>query len=153
MAILTRKEWNIFIQGNRNFTMISVKNYWQAESTFSAKSAGSYSLTMIPHWYRILDHARFLLSPEGILGVVDFYVPEKFPLTGLKHHTRFTRHFWPFWFSHDNVFLNADHLPYLLHRLEKLKLFEGQNSLPYLPVGQVPYYSFIGKKALTKNLL
>lgn len=112
----------------------------------------SYSLTMMPHWYDILDHAASLLSDTGYIGVVDFYVSEKFPLTGLKHHSRFTRHFWPFWFSHDNVFLNSDHLPYLLSRFSKIKLFEGQNSLPYLPVGQVPYYAFLGKKNHNQKL-
>lgn len=106
----------------------------------------SYSLTMMPHWYQVLDHAYSLLSPDGIIAIVDFYISEKYPITGLKHHNSFTRHFWPFWFSHDNVFLNPDHLPYLLNKFEKLHLFEGENSVPYLPIGPVPYYSFVGRK-------
>jgi len=34
----------------------------------------SYSLTMIPNWFSAIDHAIALLGPEGLLGVVDFYV-------------------------------------------------------------------------------
>lgn len=107
----------------------------------------SYSLTMVPQWYRILDHSYKILSPEGNIGVVDFYVAEKHPLPGLQQHDLKTRHFWPLWFSHDNVFLNPDHLPYLLTHFSKVHLFEGFNAIPYFPVGKVPYYSFIGKKS------
>ncbi len=107
----------------------------------------SYSLTMFPQWYRVLDHCYKILSPHGYVGVVDFYVAEKHPLPGLQCHDAKTRHFWPLWFSYDNVFLNPDHLPYLLNKFEKTHLFEGYNAIPYLPVGKVPYYSFIGKKS------
>ncbi|MEM7647191.1 MAG: class I SAM-dependent methyltransferase [Pseudomonadota bacterium] len=106
----------------------------------------SYSLTMIPQWYQMIHHAYDLLSPGGTIAVVDFYISEKYPLTGLKHHGSLTRHFWPIWFSYDNVFLSQDHLPYLLNRFEKIHLFEGLNRLPYLPLGQVPYYSLIAQK-------
>ncbi|KAG8533507.1 uncharacterized protein KY384_002293 [Bacidia gigantensis] len=34
----------------------------------------SYSLSMIPDYYNVLDSTVTLLSPEGIIGVVDFYV-------------------------------------------------------------------------------
>ncbi len=106
----------------------------------------SYSLTMIPQWFIALERAYELLKPGGILAIVDFYVSEKHPMTGLNQHSPWTRNFWPLWFSYDNVFLNADHLPYLLTRFEKIELFEAQFLLPYFPIGQVPYYSFIGRK-------
>lgn len=107
----------------------------------------SYSLSMTPQWYKVLDHTYQLLAPEGTLGVVDFYVAEKHPLPGLQRHDPATRHFWPLWFSYDNVFLSADHLPYLINKFEKIQLFEGFTPLPMLPIGKVPYFSFIGKKA------
>ncbi len=107
----------------------------------------SYSLTMTPQWYRALDHTYNLLAPNGIIGVVDFYVSEKHPLPGLKAHDPMTRSFWPLFFAYDNVFLNTDHLPYLLNKFEKVSLYESESSLPFLPVGKVPYFSFIGQKA------
>lgn len=106
----------------------------------------SYSLTMTPQWYKALDHAYNILAPHGHLGVVDFYVSEKHPLPGLKVHDPATRSFWPLFFAYDNVFLNTDHLPYLLNKFGKVSLFEGEGSLPYIPFGKVPYYSFIGTK-------
>ncbi len=106
----------------------------------------SYSLTMIPQWFVALERAYDLLKPGGLFAIVDFYVAEKHPLPGLNHHSSWTRNFWPLWFSYDNVFLKADHLPFLLTRFEKIELFEGQFLLPYFPIGQVPYYSFLGRK-------
>ncbi len=102
---------------------------------------------MTPQWYKALDHSYNLLAPEGKIGIVDFYISEKHPLPGLKVHDAVTRSFWPMFFSYDNVFLNPDHLPYLLNKFEKIKLFEGEGALPYVPVGKVPYYSFIGQKS------
>lgn len=107
----------------------------------------SFSLTMIPQWFRAVDQAYSILKKKGCIAVVDFYVSEKYPMTGLNHHRASTRHFWPLWFSYDNVFLNSDHLPYLLNHFEKVELFEGQHPLPFMPLGQVPYYSFLGQKA------
>lgn len=107
----------------------------------------SYSLTMTPQWYKVLDHTYQILAPEGKIAVVDFYISEKHPMPGLAQHDSVTRHLWPAWFSYDNVFLNPDHLPYLLNKFDKVSLFEGYNRLPVIPLGKVPYYSFIGSKS------
>lgn len=107
----------------------------------------SYSLTMIPDWFKAIDHARELLKPGGLIGVADFYVSRKWPREGMKQHTRSQRSFWPRWFAQDDVFLSPDHLPYLQSRFEQVKLVEGMGKVPYLLGWKAPYYVFIGRKA------
>jgi S-adenosylmethionine-diacylgycerolhomoserine-N-methlytransferase len=106
----------------------------------------SYSLTMIPDWFKAVDHAREILKPGGLIGVSDFYVSRKWPATGTKH-ARWRRFFWPLWFSWDNVLLSADHLPYLQSRFETVKLEERLGRMPYMLGLRAPYYIFIGRKA------
>ncbi|WP_278466824.1 class I SAM-dependent methyltransferase [Gimesia maris] len=108
----------------------------------------SYSLTMIPDWFQAVNHAWDLLRPGGILGIVDFYVARKYPQPNLQTHGWFQRNFWPVWFAGDNVFLNPDHLPYLLDRFELISLKESQGSLPFLPLLKVPFYALIAKKTV-----
>ncbi|MCC6125968.1 MAG: class I SAM-dependent methyltransferase [Pirellulales bacterium] len=108
--------------------------------------AFSYSLTMIPHWFAALDHARSLLKPGGTIGVVDFYVSQKYPPPDFARHSLFTRTFWPFVFHIGNVFNSPDHLPYLERRFERIHLCESRLKIPYVPLLRVPYYFFVGKK-------
>jgi S-adenosylmethionine-diacylgycerolhomoserine-N-methlytransferase len=105
----------------------------------------SYSLTMIPDWFKAIDHAREILKPGGLIGVSDFYVARKWPATGVRH-ARWRRFFWPLWFSWDNVFLSADHVPYLQSRFETVKLEERLGRMPYMLGLRAPYYIFIGRK-------
>ena len=106
----------------------------------------SYSLTMIPDWFRAVDHARRLLKPGGTIGVVDFYVSRKHPAPGRRRHAVFTRHFWPLWFAVDNVFLSADHVPYLHARFRADTFTEALGAVPYMPGLRVPYYVFVGRR-------
>jgi S-adenosylmethionine-diacylgycerolhomoserine-N-methlytransferase len=64
----------------------------------------------------------------------------------MARHGWLTRHFWPAWFSRDNVFPSPDHLPYLQRRFEPVSLVENRAAVPYLPLARVPYYLFIGRK-------
>ena len=108
----------------------------------------SYSLTMFPDWFRAVDHALSILKPGGLIGVVDFYVARKFPHQRQEAQGFATRSFWPAWFSCDNVFLSADHYPYLDYRFET-GLFAGEKlKVPYFPFfwWKVPYYIYIGRK-------
>ena len=107
----------------------------------------SYSLTMIPNWFAAIEHAKKILAPGGVIGVVDFYVSRKYPAEALKRHGWFTRTIWPPWFSTDNVFPSADHLPFLRHHFETEFLEESKNRLPYVPLIKAPYYVFTGRKA------
>jgi S-adenosylmethionine-diacylgycerolhomoserine-N-methlytransferase len=112
----------------------------------------SYSLTMIPDWFKAIDHALKILNPGGLIGVVDFHIARKFPDDRQKRQSFATRSFWPAWFSCDNVFLSPDHYPYLDYRFET-ELFTGKKlTVPYFPAfwWKVPYYIYVGKKPLTE---
>jgi S-adenosylmethionine-diacylgycerolhomoserine-N-methlytransferase len=108
----------------------------------------SYSLTMIPDWFESILHAYKILKPGGIIGVVDFYVPRKWPDKDRKSSSGFTRTFWPTWFGYDNVFLSSDHLPFLSRRFDPITVEENRGKVPYMLGMKAPYYIFIGKKPL-----
>jgi S-adenosylmethionine-diacylgycerolhomoserine-N-methlytransferase len=106
----------------------------------------SYSLTMIPDWFRALERAYELLKPGGMIGIVDFYVSRKWPAEGRRRHSVFKRWFWPTWFGFDNVFPNPDHLPWLQGHFDTVRLEERQGRVPYMLWLQAPYYIFLGRK-------
>jgi len=106
----------------------------------------SYSLTMIPDWFAAIDHAREILKPGGLIGVVDFYVSRKHPAAGFRRHGWLTRSFWPIWFAADNVFPTADHVPYLHRRFQPVSFVEQRGKVPYFPLLRMPYYLFVGRK-------
>ena len=106
----------------------------------------SYSLTMMPDWFKAIDNALAMLKPGGIIGVVDFYVSRKFPALNQKKHGWFYRGFWPNWFAIDGVYPSSEHLPYLNYRFEAVDLLEAKCKIPYIPLVRSPYYRFIGRK-------
>ena len=106
----------------------------------------SYSLTMIPDWFAAIDHAKRLLKPGGVIGVVDFFVARKWPADHLKKHSWSTRTFWEVFFAIDNVFLNPDHIPYLQNRFETVSLEQNRGTVPLMPLVRAPYYQFVGRK-------
>jgi S-adenosylmethionine-diacylgycerolhomoserine-N-methlytransferase len=109
----------------------------------------SYALTMIPDWFAAVENAAAMLKPGGMIGVVDFFVSRKHPAQGSPRHSWLSRLFWPAWFAGDNVFLSADHLPFLRGHFEQIACTESSARLPYLPVVRVPYYMFAGRKQST----
>ena len=109
----------------------------------------SYSLTMIPDWFAAIDRAWEMLRPGQYLGVVDFFVGRKFPAGGRSSHGWLTRNLLPLWFGTDNVFLSADHIPYLQHRFETVFLAERLGRVPYLPGIRAPHYLFVGRKPMS----
>jgi S-adenosylmethionine-diacylgycerolhomoserine-N-methlytransferase len=106
----------------------------------------SYALTMIPDWYAAVANTEAMLRPGGTIGVVDFYVSRKHPGRGMARHGWLTRASWPLWFAIDNVFLSPDHLPLLQRHFHTVALGEQRARVPYLPLGRVPYYTFLGTK-------
>src|SRR4051812_34919928 len=108
----------------------------------------SYALTMIPDWRGAIDNALAMLKPGGLLGVVDFHVSEAEPAPGCVKHDAITRRFWPAWFAHDGVRLNAEHVPTLRRCVPEHELVEARAKVPFLPVGRVPYYVFVGRKGV-----
>jgi ubiquinone/menaquinone biosynthesis C-methylase UbiE len=57
----------------------------------------SYSLSMIPEYYKVLDNAKKLLKDDGIIGITDFHVSKKFDNKNRQMNT-LTRWFWRFFF-------------------------------------------------------
>lgn len=75
----------------------------------------SYALSMIPDYYSVIDTLTSLIAPEGIIGVVDFYVQNQTDLLGRnyigglmnRHCTWLSRTFWRTWFELDRVSLEG----------------------------------------------
>ena len=107
----------------------------------------SYAVSMIPDWQAAIGNAVSMLKPGGTLGVVDFHVsPAPRDTTGGVRHGFATRHFWPAWFAHDGVHLDARHLPSLRTLLPDHDVVESRAPVPYLPFARVPYYRFVGRR-------
>jgi S-adenosylmethionine-diacylgycerolhomoserine-N-methlytransferase len=119
---------------------------WTPPTGYADIVTFSYSLTMIPDWFAAIDNAKRILKPGGRIGIIDFYVARKHPSEGLKKHPWSTRSFWPVWFSSDNVFPSADHIPYLNRHFETIKLVEQRSKVPYLPIIRTPFYQYLGRK-------
>jgi len=75
----------------------------------------SYSLSMIPEYYPVIDSISSLLASNGVIGVADFYVQSE-----VDYHSRnyiggeinrhcmwISRVFWRTWFEADRVNLEA----------------------------------------------
>ncbi|KAI0975343.1 hypothetical protein F4678DRAFT_323759 [Xylaria arbuscula] len=108
----------------------------------------SYSLSMIPDYYSVVDSLTSLLSPKGIIGVVDFYVQSKVDVsfrnyTGglIDRHVNFLgRTFWRAWFDIDRVALEPGRRDYLEYRFGTVL---NANTRNYV-LGAIPYYIWLG---------
>lgn len=107
----------------------------------------SYALTMIADWSAAIANARAMLKHGGLLAVVDFHVSAAAPAGGRERHGWFTRRFWPLWFGHDGVELDARRLDALCEAFPRHELVESSAAVPYLPMLRVPYYRFFGHRA------
>lgn len=107
----------------------------------------SYSLTMIPQWFRAIQRAYDQLRPGGTIGVVDFFISPKYASSPIPQHRWLTRTFWPTWFAMDNVYISPDHLPMLQSRFETKAIETSVGKIPYMPLAHVPYYVWVGRKA------
>jgi len=96
----------------------------------------SYALSMIPDWRAALDNALAMLAPGGLLGVVDFHLPE--------NGHRLGNALWRRWFAHDGVHLSAEHTPTLRDACVTHRFESRRAPLPYLPGLRAPYYLFVG---------
>jgi betaine lipid synthase len=75
----------------------------------------SYSLSMIPEFHPVVDSLANLLAPNGIMGVVDFYVQNQIQFQSRnyvggvidRHCMWISRIFWAAWFEMDRVFLDS----------------------------------------------
>lgn len=106
----------------------------------------SYSLSMIPDWFAAIERAFEMLRPGGLIGVVDFFVSRRHPDPGSSRHGWWTRTFWPAWFAVDGVLLSPDPPAMLCRKFRIVRHDQRRTRVPYVPLGRVPYYLFIGVK-------
>ena len=131
-----------------NTSVSSLGISWSDHSTFNRGAdlvTMSYSLSMIPDYYSVVDSIPSLLSSDGIVGVVDFYVQSIVEISGRnytggsfnRHVTWIKRVFWRAWFDVDRVGLEGARRDYLEYRFGTLKTVDERNYL----LGGIPYYS------------
>ncbi|MCJ1306687.1 hypothetical protein MMC25_000330 [Agyrium rufum] len=112
----------------------------------------SYSLSMIPDYYSVVDSIASLLHPKGLLGVVDFYVQSIVETSGrnyiggsLQRHVNWIgRSFWRAWFDLDRVGLEGAKRDYLEYRFGTLKSVDERNYILGLGGVCIPYYIYLG---------
>ena len=139
-------EVEIICQDARNFQLPKTKS-WAGEIASSKADliTLSYSLSMIPDYYCVVDSLPSLLATSGIIGVVDFYVQSIVEISGRnytggsfnRHVTWLSRVFWRAWFDIDRVGLEGARRDYLEYRFGTLKSVDERNYL----LGGIPYYS------------
>ncbi|KAL4956342.1 hypothetical protein BDW69DRAFT_203340 [Aspergillus filifer] len=110
----------------------------------------SYSLSMIPDYYSVVDSLGQLVKPSGLLGVCDFYVQSIVDVSSRNYiGGAFNRHvnwlgraFWRAWFEADRVNLDAARRDYLEYRFGTVISASERNYL----LGGIPYYIFVGRQ-------
>lgn len=117
----------------------------------------SYSLSMIPDFYSVIDMLTTFLAPSGAIGIVDFYVQSLVDVSTRNYvGGTFNRHvnwvgrlFWRAWFDADRVNLDAGRRDYVEYRFGTILSSSGRNYL----LGGIPYYVFVGcRKEADKSM-
>ncbi|KAF2115984.1 hypothetical protein BDV96DRAFT_492393 [Lophiotrema nucula] len=109
----------------------------------------SYALSMIPEFYPVIDSICSLLNPNGVVGVIDFYVQSSVEYVGRnytggvidRHCMWISRVFWRTWFEIDRVNLEAARRDYLEYRFGTVLGINARNN--FFGV-RLPYYIWIG---------
>ncbi|KAI9311216.1 hypothetical protein BX666DRAFT_1999049 [Dichotomocladium elegans] len=111
----------------------------------------SYSLSMMDHYFPVIDRVQSLLSPDGIVGVVDFYVSgksraaaEKWSPQAHRQCSWFTRVFWRLWFEFDHIHLEPGRRDYLEYKFGTIKSVNRRNHFVIPYIIQIPFYIWIG---------
>ncbi|KAI5479438.1 betaine lipid synthase [Pseudohyphozyma bogoriensis] len=108
----------------------------------------SYSLSMMPDFYTLLDRVNQFLTPNGLFSVCDFYVSsrEKTSVSEIigdvvsRQCGWLTRMFWMTWFEFDHVDLHPSRRHYLEHSFATIKSYNGRNRFILPWVIKIPYY-------------
>lgn len=116
----------------------------------------SYSLSMIPEFHPAIDSVSNLLAPNGIVGVVDFYVQNQIEFAGRnytggsidRHCMWISRVFWRTWFELDRVNLDSARRDYIEYKFGTIL---STNRRCRLLGFRIPYYIFIGCARSTVN--
>lgn len=109
----------------------------------------SYSLSMIPEFYTVLDSFSSTLSDNGVIGVSDFYVQSEVDYYSRnyiggeinRHCMWISRVFWRAWFEVDRVNLDGARRDYLEYRFGTISSFNARCHMFGL---RIPYYVWIG---------
>ncbi|KAE8826756.1 hypothetical protein HRS9139_07928 [Pyrenophora teres f. teres] len=109
----------------------------------------SYALSMIPEFYPVIDSIDSLMSPNGVVGVVDFYVQNQVDFMGRnymggaidRHCMWLSRVFWRTWFEIDRVNLEPARRDYLEYRFGTVLSINARNSFFGI---KLPYYIWVG---------
>ncbi|KAF2788961.1 betaine lipid synthase [Melanomma pulvis-pyrius CBS 109.77] len=109
----------------------------------------SYALSMVPEFYPVIDSISSLLSPNGVVGVVDFYVQNQVDYQSRnytggaidRHVMWISRVFWRTWFEIDRVNLEAARRDYLEYRFGTVLSINARNN--FFGV-KLPYYIWVG---------
>lgn len=103
------------------------------------------------NYFPVVDRVQSLLSPDGIVGVADFYVSGKSKAPAEAYspqHGRqcswLLRFFWQIWFDFDHINLAPGRRDYLEYKFGTIKSLNRRNHfvVPYLI--QIPYYVWLG---------
>ncbi|KUM60231.1 hypothetical protein ACN42_g6893 [Penicillium freii] len=143
-----RLGWNnvtVLCQDARSFRLPEKDN---AASDGADLITMSYSLSMIPDYYSVVDSLTSRLKSTGMLGVCDFYVQSIVDVS-CRNYTggAFNRHvnwlgrvFWRAWFDFDRVSLEAARRDYLEYKFGTVISASERNYF----LGGIPYYIFVG---------
>lgn len=145
-SLCEKARQRVEINGWKNVEVIcdDVCNFIPYENTVDIITF-SYSLSMIPPFYKAIDHSYNLLSDDGIISVCDFYVSEKYDKEN-RQMSWIKRFFWKAFFDIDGVYLSPERRLYLEHIFtNKLYEYNGYGSVPYTFI-KAPYYIWIASK-------
>ncbi|RDW90008.1 class I SAM-dependent methyltransferase [Aspergillus mulundensis] len=109
----------------------------------------SYSLSMLPDYYPVIDSLTSLLAADGVIGVVDFYAQSRLDFGGRnyigshtgRHVNWLLRSFWRAWFHLDHIWLDAGRRDYMEFRFGTLLTVNARNRT----LGWIPYYIWLGR--------
>lgn len=114
----------------------------------------SYSISMIPPFYAVIDRINEFLDPQvGIFGVADFYVSSNESTSDLstlaggnvsRRVHWFNSWFWRNWFALDHIQLHPARRDYLEHKFGTIKCFNGRNHFIIPGLVRIPYYIWLG---------
>lgn len=118
----------------------------------------SYSLSMIPEFHPAVDSVANLLAPNGIMGLVDFYVQNQIEFSGRnyiggainRHCMWISRVFWRTWFELDRVNLESARRDYIEYKFGTIL---STNRRCHLLGFRIPYYIFVGCTRSTSAML
>jgi len=118
----------------------------------------SYSLSMIPEFHPAVDSVANLLAPNGIVGIVDFYVQNQIEFSSRnyiggaidRHCMWISRVFWRTWFELDRVNLDSARRDYIEYKFGTIL---SSNRRCHLLGFRIPYYIFVGCPRSTGKML